>query len=172
MKDISLKTTTRTLGLDLGTHRVGVAISDELGLIASPETTIAMAQNSRGRAQTIEQIVALVRRFGARHVVAGLPRNMKGERGVQAEWTEAFVAELRAALNPEGVYVSLSDERLTSVQAERSFRDEAYASRRTQIGKAGRQTVDARAAALILQGYLDQHRARQASHLDDRQDES
>jgi putative pre-16S rRNA nuclease len=162
-----MKMHTRTIGLDIGTHHIGIAVSDELGMIASPEATIAVAQRAHGRAQAIAEIVALVRRFGARHIVAGLPRNMKGERGVQAEWTEAFVADLRAALNPEGVYISLSDERLTSVQAERSFHDQAASSRRKQIGKVGRQTVDARAAALILQGYLDQHRSRRASDLDD-----
>jgi putative Holliday junction resolvase len=165
--DISMKIPSRVLGLDIGTHRIGVALSDELHLIASPETTIAVSQNPRGRAQAIGEVVALVQSFGVRQIVAGLPRNMKGERGVQAEWTEAFVADLRAILNPEGVYVSLSDERLTSVQAERSFHDDAASSRRKQIGKVGRQTVDARAAALILQGYLDQHRSRRASGLDE-----
>jgi putative holliday junction resolvase len=172
VNDISRKPFTRIIGLDIGTHRIGVAVSDELHLIASPETTITLAQSTRGREQAIAEIVALVRRFGARHIVAGLPRNMKGERGVQAEWTEAFVAELRTVLNPEGVYVSLSDERLTSVQAERSFRDAAGSSRRKPAGKVGRQTVDARAAALILQGYLDQRRARPASELDVGRDES
>ncbi len=160
------------LGLDIGTHRIGVAVSDELGLIASPETTVAVTQERKGREQAIAEIVTLVRRFHARHVVAGLPRNMKGERGVQAEWTEAFVADLRAVLNPEGIFVSLSDERLTSLQAERSFRDDAGPSRRKTPGKVGRQSVDARAAALILQGYLDRHRPRPAALLDDGHDES
>jgi putative holliday junction resolvase len=137
-----------------------------LRLIASPETTITVAAGARGRGEAMAEIAALVRRFGARQVIAGLPRNMKGERGVQAEWTEAFVAELRSILNPEGVYISLSDERLTSVQAERSFRDASQPSRRPQRGKVGRQTVDARAAALILQGYLDRHRAQRPPDLD------
>jgi putative holliday junction resolvase len=167
-----MKMPTRIIGLDIGTHRIGIAVSDELGMIASPEATVAVAQTAHGRAQAIAEIVALVRRFGARHIVAGLPRNMKGERGVQAEWTEVFVADLRAVLNPDGVYVSLSDERLTSVQAERSFHDSAASPRRKQIGKVGRQTVDARAAALILQGYLDQHRLRRTSGLDDSSDQS
>ena len=143
-----------------------------------------MAQSARGRGEAIAEITALVRRFDVGHVVAGLPRNMQGERGVQAEWTEEFVAALRAVLNPDGVYVVLSDERLTSVQAGRSFRGEDQSfdpaapsadwrrqaeeakraddrlSRRKSPRKEGRQTVDARAAALILQGYLDRHRRR------------
>ncbi|MGI8854217.1 MAG: Holliday junction resolvase RuvX [Thermomicrobiales bacterium] len=172
MKNISQEIQPRIIGLDIGTHRIGIAISDELGLIASPETTIAVAQDRKGRERAIAEIAVLVRRFNARHVVAGLPRNMKGERGVQAEWTESFVADLRAMLNPEGIFVSLSDERLTSVQAERSFRDDAGSSRRKPTSKVGRQTVDARAAALILQGYLDQHRPRPATLLDDGRGES
>lgn len=182
------------IGLDIGTHRIGVALSDELHLIASPETTIAVGQNAGGQSRAIEQVAAIVRRVGARQVVAGLPRNMKGERGVQAEWTERFVAALRAVLNPEGIYVALSDERLTSVEAGRSFKgddrpfDQSAASRdwrreaeqslrandrlsrRSPEKKEGRQTVDARAAALILQGYLDRHRSR--PDIDDERRES
>jgi len=85
---------------------------------------------------------------------------MKGERGVQAKWTEAFVAALRTELNPAGIYVTFIDERLTSVQAERSFRLGEGPSRRKPTSKVGRQTVDARAAALILQGYLDRYTIR------------
>lgn len=183
---ISYEIHTPIIGLDIGTHRIGVAVSDALHLIASPETTIAVSQAADGREGAIAAVAALVRRVGARHVVAGMPRNMKGERGVQAEWTEGFVAALRAVLNPEGVYVTLWDERLTSVEAGRSFRgdDRPFdqsaasgdwrrqaersqrandrASRRKPERKEGRQTVDARAAALILQGYLDRQRARRA----------
>jgi putative Holliday junction resolvase len=184
MPDISPKNSRRLIGLDIGTHRIGVAVSDDLHMIASPETTIGVPQTPGGRAHAIAEIAALVQRVGARRVVAGLPRNMKGERGVQAEWTEEFVATLRAALNPEGVYVVLFDERLTSAQAGRSFRagdrsfDQAASSadwrrqshdtqrandrfsHRKPTRKEGRQTVDARAATLILQGYLDLRRGR------------
>lgn len=150
----------RVVGLDVGTRRIGVAVSDELQLIASPEATMKVEQGRGGEAAAIATIAAMVRRFGARRVVVGLPRNMKGERGVQAEWTETFVAALRAVLNPEQIYVSLYDERLTSVEAARTLRQESGAGRDKRGGVAGRQTVDARAAALILQGYLDRRRAR------------
>lgn len=157
-RDISTEMHNPIIGLDLGTHRIGVAISDELQLIASPEGTITVEQSPDGERHAIAAIAALVRRVHARQVVAGLPRNMRGERGVQAEWTESFITALRVVLNAEQVYVALIDERLTSVQAERSFRTGAGSARRKRSDKEGRQTVDARAAALILQGYLDRRR--------------
>lgn len=151
----------RLIGLDVGTHRIGVAVSDELQIIASPETTILVAQRGEGRDEAIRAIVALVRRYEARRVVVGVPRNMKGERGVQAVWTEEFVARLRAALEPLKVYISLIDERLTTTQASRTFDNaERGRSRGKQREKEGRGTLDARAAALILQGYLDRRRNR------------
>lgn len=162
----------RVVGLDIGTRRIGVAVSDELQLIASPETTIIVESGRRGQRAAIAAIAAIVRRFGARRVVAGLPRNMKGERGVQAEWTEAFVDALRAVLNPEQIYVALYDERLTSVEAARTLRAEPGARRGKRGGMDGRQTVDARAAALILQGYLDRRGARRELDLDAEQSES
>jgi len=162
----------RVVALDIGTRRIGVAVSDELQLIASPETTILVEQGGRGEKEAIEAIAALIHRFGARRVVAGLPRNMKGERGVQAEWTEGFVAALRAVLNPENIYVALYDERLTSVEAARTLRAEPGARRGKRGATEGRQTVDARAAALILQGYLDRRRARRSSDLDAERTES
>ncbi len=150
----------RLIGLDVGTHRIGVAVSDELQIIASPETTILVAQRDEGTDEAIRAIVALVRRYEARRVVVGLPRNMKGERGVQALWTEQFVARLRAALEPLKVYVSVIDERLTTAQATRTFQEERGRSRGVRREKQGRTTLDARAAALILQGYLDRRRNR------------
>ena len=150
----------RLIGLDVGTHRIGVAVSDELQIIASPETTILIAQRDEGTDEAIRAIVALVRRYEARRVVVGLPRNMKGERGVQALWTEQFVSRLRAALEPLKVYVSVIDERLTTAQAIRTFQEERGRSRGVRREKQGRTTLDARAAALILQGYLDRRRNR------------
>jgi putative Holliday junction resolvase len=156
----------RIVGLDIGTRRIGVAVSDELQFIASPETTIIVEQGVGGQADAIGELAALVRRFEAHRVVAGLPRNMKGERGVQAEWTERFVAALREVLNPEHIYVTLYDERLTSVEAARTLRAEPGSRRGKRGAGEGRQTVDARAAALILQGYLDRRRVRRSSDLD------
>lgn len=172
----------RVIGLDVGTHRIGVAVSDEMQMIASPEETLHISQKNDGIADVIQEIVTLIERYRARRVVIGLPRNMKGERGVQAEWTEEFVARLQAALAPLNVYISLVDEQLTTAQAARTFQTppghsrgawsaaeqgNQQASRRRSQGsrptRGGRTSLDARAAALILQGYLDRRRNRAMS---------
>lgn len=169
----------RVIGLDVGTHRIGVAVSDEMQVIASPEGTLHISQEDNGIAAVIEEITTLIERFAARRVVIGLPRNMKGERGVQAIWTEEFVDRLRAVLSPLNVYISLVDEQLTTAQAARTFqqprghargvwpaeeeskqREVRNRSRSARPPRVGRTSVDARAAALILQGYLDRRRER------------
>ncbi|MDQ2783821.1 MAG: Holliday junction resolvase RuvX [Chloroflexota bacterium] len=171
------------IGLDVGTHRIGVAVSDELQIIASPETTLHISQKNDGIEIVIQEIVALVRQYATRRVVVGLPRNMKGERGVQATWTEAFVLRLRGALEPLHIYISVIDEQLTTAQAARTFQkprshsrgawsvhDETTEqearnrTRSTRPGREGRTSLDARAAALILQGYLDRRRNRAVSN--------
>ena len=173
----------RVLGLDIGTHRIGVALSDELQVIASPETTLHISQKTDGIDNTINEIVDLIHRYTVRRVVVGLPRNMKGERGVQAMWTEQFVARLKVTLVPLGVYISTVDEQLTTAQAARTFQDSrghsrgAWSaaekitqqesrsrSRSRRPAKEGRVTLDARAAALILQTYLDRRRNRSISN--------
>lgn len=173
----------RVIGLDVGTHRIGVAVSDDMQIIASPEGTLHISQKREGTTNALNEIVALVSRYGARRVVVGLPRNMKGERGVQARWTEEFVASLRAALEPLSVYISLIDEQLTTAQAARTFQkprrrtrgawptgdetaqqESRSRTRSTPPPREGRTTLDARAAALILQGYLDRRRNRAVSN--------
>lgn len=173
----------RVLGLDIGTHRIGVALSDELQVIASPETTLHISQKTDGIDNTINEIVDLIHRYTVRRVVVGLPRNMKGERGVQAMWTEQFVTRLKVTLVPLGVYISVVDEQLTTAQAARTFQDSrghsrgAWSaaekitqqesrsrSRSRRPAKEGRVTLDARAAALILQTYLDRRRNRSISN--------
>ncbi len=151
------------IGLDVGTHRIGVAVSDEMQIIASPEGTIHISQKHEGIDTAIGEIAALVTRYTARRIVIGLPRNMKGERGVQALWTEQFVARLCAVLAPQHVYISLIDERLTTLQAARTFSEPQGRSRRKRPAREGRSSLDARAAALILQGYLDRRRDRRAN---------
>jgi putative Holliday junction resolvase len=160
----------RFVGLDIGSVRIGVALSDELGIIASPETTIIVRPGAGGEQGAITAIVQLVRDAGAIRVVAGLPRNMKGERGVQAQWTDQFVAVLGDALRPYNVYVSMYDERFSSVSAARVDEGRsrnARGSRGKERDGASRYSVDARAAALILQGYLDRRRQREERRLDD-----
>lgn len=167
----------RMIGLDVGTHRIGVAVSDELQIIATPEGTLHISQKHDGISKVIQEIVALAERYAVRRIVVGMPRNMKGERGVQAIWTEEFTDHLRAALAPLGVYISVVDEQLTTAQAARTYQQsrghsrgawstEDQATQQQSRGRMrsvrppreGRTTLDARAAALILQGYLDRRK--------------
>ena len=133
----------RLLGIDLGKARVGMAISDELGLLAHPlETFPADKQKA-----LIERIAAIVREKEVERVVVGLPRNMNGSMGPAATEALAFVDQLRAKLR---CAVVTWDERLTTVAAQRALH-EAGRSTRTTRGQ-----IDQVAAQMILQGYLDQ----------------
>lgn len=179
----------RALGLDIGTHRIGVAISDELGIVAVPDRVIAVQQRGDGESAAVAAIVAYARERAVVRVVAGLPRNMRGERGVQAQWTQGFIDRLRLALEELHIPVVTMDERLSTSLAERFAHDqdrehrqgeqEAHWSalrdrgrgrkqgtmktrRRGGGGREDREDLDARAAAVILQGYLDRQRARGA----------
>jgi len=154
------------IGLDVGTRRIGVARSDELGLMASPETTVAVAEGARGMAAAVAEIVGLTRQWSAARVVVGIPRNMRGEKGVQAEWTTQFADALRIALRAEHIPVSTYDERLSSVEAERADRATGGTAKKRRANPLGRTSLDARAAAVILQAYLDRERSRRGEVLD------
>ena len=133
----------RLLGIDLGKARVGMAISDELGLLAHPlETFPADRQNA-----LVERIAAIVRAKEVETVVVGLPRNMNGTMGPAATEALAFVDQLRAKLS---CHVVTWDERLTTVAAHRALREVGRSTRTT------RGQIDQVAAQMILQGYLDQ----------------
>ena len=136
----------RILGVDPGEVRLGLAVSDELGLTAQGLPTWV----SRGRSADLAHLRSLVEELGVGEVVVGLPRNMDGTIGPSAEAARELAQDLRSAL---GLPVTLWDERLTT-QAATRFLSEAGLSRRRQRGR-----VDAVAAALILQGYLDRARA-------------
>jgi len=129
------------LALDLGQARIGVAISDELQLLAHPLETI----RSDGRATS--RLAEIVRQKNVDHVVVGLPRQMSGAIGTAATEAIQFVEKLRAIL-PCGV--TTSDERLTTAAAHRVLRD---AGKKTRYTKG---YVDQVAAQMILQDYLDQ----------------
>ena len=128
------------LGLDFGKARIGVAISDELQLLAHPLETIPTKERLESR------VAKIVRDKNVDHVVAGIPRQMNGEIGPAATEVLNFVEKLRAILPCP---VVTWDERLTTAAAHRALRD---------AGKKTRQTrgyVDQVAAQMILQGYLD-----------------
>ena len=137
------------MGLDVGERRVGVAIADELGLIASPLTMVR-----RGRGDLVE-IQRLATDHGVARLVVGLPTGLSGREGRQAASVRAFAVALEEVVAP-AISVEFWDERLTTAVAERILR-EGGGSRRRRRGD-----VDTVAAAVILQGYLDAGRARAA----------
>jgi putative Holliday junction resolvase len=134
------------LGLDLGDARIGVAVSDPERRVAVPVGTVHVGQPPG----ELQAIAALVAERGVTLVVLGHPRSMSGDAGPRARHAEAFADALRAVL---AVPVELQDERLSTVEAERAL---AAAGRR---GEARRTLVDASAAVVILQAWLDAHRA-------------
>lgn len=130
----------RLLGLDVGGKRIGLAISDEMGIIASP---VAMVPRGPRSGQEIRRHAE---RLGAVSLVVGLPVGLSGREGPQAEDVRAFIEEQGASI---GLPVIWWDERLSTSIAERSLI--ASGTRRDKR----KQQVDAVAAAVILQGYLD-----------------
>jgi len=135
----------RILGLDPGTERIGVAVSDELLLAAHGLESIP----AHPAAQVPEAVKALIKDYNVCEIVVGLPVNMDGSSGPSAEAARQLAGRLEALL-PGGV--SMIDERLTSVQAERTLL-EADVSRRRRRGLRDRL-----AAILILQSHLDARR--------------
>ncbi|MEP6777097.1 MAG: Holliday junction resolvase RuvX [Chthoniobacterales bacterium] len=131
----------RILGIDFGRARIGVAVSDELGMLAHPVETIP---TSRGNPAT--RICEIAAEKNVERVVVGLPRHMSGALGDAAAEALAFVEKLRTALPCE---VVTWDERLTTVAANRALRDNGQKTRNS------RGIVDQVAAQMILQGYLD-----------------
>ena len=137
----------RLLGLDVGDRRIGVAVGDPTGSLASP----VEVYRRRSTRLDVDHILALVDEYDASAVVVGLPKNMNGTEGPQAEKTREFAD----ALTAEGLTVSLWDERLSTVEATRRMEEQRH--RRRGI----RERIDSEAAALILQTYLDHVRIRE-----------
>jgi putative Holliday junction resolvase len=136
----------RCLGMDLGTKRIGLALSDPLGWTAAPLPALSRV----GWKKDLAAVRRLVETHAVLRIVVGLPLRMDGEPGEQARQAQEFAARLQAAL---GVPVETWDERLTTVQAERTLIDSDV--RREQR----RQIIDSLAASFILQAYLDYRNA-------------
>lgn len=132
----------RVLGLDVGDRTIGVAISDPLGFTAQGITTI----RRKGIENDIAQIVEICSQYNVETIISGLPKNMNGTIGEQAEKVQSFCEVLKEAVNIE---IKFWDERLTTVAAHRVML-EADMSR-----KKRKSIVDKIAATYILQGYLD-----------------
>lgn len=133
--------TSRALGLDHGDARIGIAISDDLGMLAHPHSTIKVAEGD-----PIPKIAELVAQEKIGTIVLGLPRNMDGTYGPAAEKVRAFAEQLRAVVPCP---VKLWDERLSTKAAQRGLH---AAGKNT---KQSREVIDKAAAQLILQGWLD-----------------
>lgn len=137
----------RIMGLDIGSRTIGVAISDELDITAQGLKTI----RRRSFTEDIEELTRIMQQFDVKKVVVGLPRNMDGTIGIQAErifrWIKSFQENTT-------IPVVTWDERLSTVGASRILL-EADLSRKKRKG-----VIDKLAAVLILQGYLDQARNR------------
>jgi putative Holliday junction resolvase len=132
----------RILGIDYGTRRIGVAVSDPLRLIA---TGVAVIENSPLAVAEIRQIAA---RYDPEKIVVGMPFTLKGEKGSSASEVEKFIARLEEEL---GLEIVRTDERFTSKVAQRTLRDMNVKKKERQV----KGTIDMMSAALILQAYLD-----------------
>lgn len=131
----------RVLAIDYGDARTGVAVSDALGMIVGQTTVI----HSRNPQKTVQELARLVKECGAERLVMGFPRNMDGSEGPRAALYREFAALVEQECQ---MPVVLWDERRTTVEAHNILSDCNY------HGKKRKNTVDAVAASLILEGYL------------------
>lgn len=134
----------RYLGLDVGNRRIGVAVSDELGLTAQPVLTL---ERRRSRREDLRSLARLARRFKVAGIVVGNPLHMEGTGSAQAGKTQAFASELGELT---GLPIHLRDERLTTHEAHQIL----YEAGHTR--QEHRRIVDQVAAGIILQGFLDE----------------
>lgn len=133
----------RILAVDVGEKRIGIALSDALGWLATPLTVIVSKKPEDG----LVAIEELIRTHCVGQVIVGYPRSLNGTAGPQAKRVDKFVSQLRARVQ---VPVVLWDERLSTAQAERLVHETGRSIQRDRI--------DALAAAVILQSYLDAKR--------------
>jgi len=133
--------TMKIMGIDYGDARTGVAISDILCTIVGFTTVVP----SRNREKAIADLVNIAKNNGVTEIVVGLPKNMDGTEGARAELCREFAAQLGEAT---GLKIVMWDERRTTVEAHNILSQHNY------HGKKRKDTVDAVAASLILEGYL------------------
>ncbi len=132
------------LGVDVGDARIGVAVSDPSGMLATPVETVAAGRGALAR------LAALTHEHEAVEVVVGLPRSLSGELGPAARKVRAYADDLAGAVAP--VPVRLVDERLSTVTADQALRGQG------KRGKGKRAVIDQAAAVVILQSALDTER--------------
>lgn len=130
------------LGLDVGSKRIGLAVSDPLGVTAQGLETL----HRRNKRQDFEHLAAVIGKYEVAEIVVGLPLRMSGQEGIQAERMQGFAEDLRKKFE---LPVHLWDERLTSAEAHRLLRETDMS-----IQRRG-QVIDQMAAVLILQSWMD-----------------
>ncbi|HET9980366.1 MAG TPA: Holliday junction resolvase RuvX [Ktedonobacterales bacterium] len=158
----------RILALDIGAKRIGVAVSDELGLLATPRTVIFR----RSTEAALDEIVRLAQAEEASLLVVGLPISLDGQLHSQAQTVQRFGERLRRRLEALQIPLVYADEMLSTVRAEERLRAAGVRPQRI------RERIDAEAAAVILEEYLDQRRQaeraerRAAEHARDENEEN
>ena len=135
----------RILGLDVGSRRIGIAVSDPLGITAQGLETL-QRRNKRHDQAALERII---REYEVREIVVGLPLRMSGEEGIQSDKMQDFAEELRKRFR---LPVHMWDERLTSAEANRLLRTTELSIEKRAMA------VDRMAAVLILQNWMESHR--------------
>ncbi|WP_163506904.1 Holliday junction resolvase RuvX [Fodinicola acaciae] len=143
------------IAVDVGSVRVGVAVSDRDGILASPLVTLRRS----GDGSDLARLAELVAERGAVQVLVGLPRHLSGAEGTAAEAARAYGADLASRVAP--VRVDFVDERLSTVSATRTL------SSRGVRGQRQRAVVDQAAAVVILQSWLDARASRQGGAVDE-----
>jgi putative Holliday junction resolvase len=133
----------KALGIDLGAARVGLALSDDLGMLAHPLETVTV----KGAGDMAAYVAGIIRREKVEVVVIGLPRNMDGSHGPAAAKTKEFGEKLRT--KAPGCEIRYWDERMTTVAAQKALHEMG------RNVKKSRPVIDQVAAQMILQGYLD-----------------
>ena len=136
----------RSLGLDIGDKRIGVAVSDPLGMLARP---LLVLENS-GKESTVAEILKLVEQYQAEHIIVGLPLAMDGGMGLQAEKIKVLAEKLRLKTQ---VPLEYRDERGTTAEAKSILEDSGKKKKGSFVKKG---SYDAIAAAVILQSYLNE----------------
>ena len=137
----------RIMAIDFGSRRIGLAVTDELGMTAQGLPTL----HRTNKRNDFDQLRRTIKQYMVAEIVLGLPLRMSGEAGIQAEKVEAFADELRARFK---LPVHLFDERLTSVEANRVLDEADVGDRRRK------EVVDQLAAVLILQAFMEMRASR------------
>ncbi|TVR72835.1 MAG: Holliday junction resolvase RuvX [Sphaerobacteraceae bacterium] len=131
----------RRVALDAGGRRIGLAVSDELGMVASPVRTIDLKREG------LDGLIAAIRQYEPVEIIIGMPTGMSGHEGPQADAVRLFAGEVAEKID---LPITYWDERLTTFAADMALQESGHRSR-----KSRKEYVDAVAASLILQSFLD-----------------